>query len=119
MGTAIPYLSWHLALPVHTHTHTFTPRTSHHRASLVAQSVKSLTAVQETWVQPLSWKIPWRRKWQPIPVFLPGESQGRRSLVGYSLRVTRVRHDWPPTTMHERCRDSERFHLRKEKHPKL
>ena len=31
-------------------------------------------------------KIPWRRKWQPIPVFLPGESHGRRSLVGYSPR---------------------------------
>ena len=27
----------------------------------------------------------WRRKWQPTPVFLPGESQGRRSLVGCSL----------------------------------
>ena len=29
-------------------------------------------------------KISWRRKWQPTPVFLPRESQGRRSLVGYS-----------------------------------
>ena len=29
-------------------------------------------------------KTPWRRKWQPIPVFLPGESHGQRSLVGYS-----------------------------------
>ena len=29
-------------------------------------------------------KIPWRRKWQPTPVFLPGESHGQRSLVGYS-----------------------------------
>ena len=29
-------------------------------------------------------KIPWRRKWQPIPVFLPGKSHGQRSLVGYS-----------------------------------
>ena len=28
-------------------------------------------------------KILWRRKWQPIPVFLPGESHGQRSLVGY------------------------------------
>ena len=28
-------------------------------------------------------KIPWRRKWQPSPVFLPGESHGQRSLVGY------------------------------------
>ena len=33
-----------------------------------------------------SWvgKIPWRRKWHPTPVFLPGESYGRRSLVGCS-----------------------------------
>ena len=29
-------------------------------------------------------KIPWRRKWQPIPVFLSGESHGQRSLAGYS-----------------------------------
>ena len=29
-------------------------------------------------------KIPWRREWQPPPVFLPGESYGQRSLEGYS-----------------------------------
>jgi len=29
-------------------------------------------------------KIPWSRPWQPTPVFLPGESQGQRNLVGYS-----------------------------------
>jgi len=29
-------------------------------------------------------KIPWRRKWQPIPVLLPGKSHGRRGLAGYS-----------------------------------
>ena len=29
-------------------------------------------------------RFPWRRKWQPTPVFLPGESHGQRSLVGYS-----------------------------------
>ena len=29
-------------------------------------------------------KIPWRRVWQPTPVFLPGESYGQRCLVGYS-----------------------------------
>ena len=34
----------------------------------------------DSWVR----KIPWRRKWQPIPVFLPGESYGQRSLAGYS-----------------------------------
>ena len=31
-------------------------------------------------------KIPWRRVWQPTPVFLPGESHGQRSLEGYSPR---------------------------------
>ena len=34
----------------------------------------------DPWVR----KIPWRRKWQPTPVFLPGEYRGLRSLVGYS-----------------------------------
>ena len=29
-------------------------------------------------------KIPWRRKWQPTPIFLPGKSRGQRSLAGYS-----------------------------------
>ena len=29
-------------------------------------------------------KIPWRRKWQPTPVFLPEKSHGQRSLEGYS-----------------------------------
>ena len=28
--------------------------------------------------------MPWRRAWQPSPVFLPGESHGQRSLAGYS-----------------------------------
>ena len=36
----------------------------------------------------------WRRKWQPTPVFLPGESQGWWSLVGYCLWGHRVRYDW-------------------------
>ena len=34
-------------------------------------------------------KIPWRREWQPTPVFLPGESHGQRSLVSYSPRGRR------------------------------
>ena len=33
---------------------------------------------------PKASKIPWRRAWQPIPAFLPGESHGLRNLVGYS-----------------------------------
>ena len=36
----------------------------------------------------------WRRKWQPTPVFLPGESQGRGSLVGCHLWGRRVGHNW-------------------------
>ena len=39
-------------------------------------------------------KIPWRRTWQPTPVFLPGESHPQRSLAAYSLWVLRVGHDW-------------------------
>ena len=106
------------------------------RTSLVAQTVKRLSTMQETRVRALDWedplgkemaihsstiawkiswteepgrlqsmesqrvghdwvtslhrfdpwvrKIPWSRAWQPTPVFLPGESHGRRSLVGYS-----------------------------------
>ena len=39
-------------------------------------------------------KMSWRRKWQPIPVFLSGESHGQRSLVDYSpWDLKRVRQD--------------------------
>ena len=39
-------------------------------------------------------KIPWRREWQPTPIFLPGESHGRRSQTGYSPWGRRVTHNW-------------------------
>ena len=48
--------------------------------------VKNLPAVQETkrhGIDPWAMKIPWRKAWQPTPVFLPGESHGQRSLEGY------------------------------------
>ena len=48
--------------------------------------VKRLPTMQETWVRSLGRKIPWRRKWQPTPAFLPRKSRGWRSLVGYSPR---------------------------------
>ena len=51
----------------------------------MAQGVKSLPAMQQKGFDPWVRKIPWRRKWQPTPVFLPGKSHGWRSLVGYSL----------------------------------
>ena len=44
--------------------------------------VKNLLAVQEAWVQSLGQEDPWRREWEPTPVFLPGESHGQRSVVG-------------------------------------
>ena len=43
------------------------------------QSMGSLTSLS------LFTFMHWRRKWQPTPVFLPGESQGRGSLVGFRL----------------------------------
>ena len=47
--------------------------------------VKNLPARQETWVQPLGQEDPLeKRKWQPTPVFVPGEFHGQRSLAGYS-----------------------------------
>ena len=57
---------------------------AHLGASVVAQMVKILPAMQETWVQSLARKVPWRRKRQPTPVFLPGEFHAKRGLVGYS-----------------------------------
>ena len=54
-------------------------------ASLVAQMVKNLPAMWETWVWSLGWEdSPGEGKWLPTPVFLPGEFRGQRSLVGYS-----------------------------------
>ena len=50
----------------------------------MAQTVKHLSTIWETWVQSLGQEVPWRRKWQSTPVPLPGKSYGQRSLVGYS-----------------------------------
>ena len=44
----------------------------------------------DPWVR----KIPWRREWQPIPVFLPGESLGQRNLLCQSMGSQRFGHDW-------------------------
>ena len=48
--------------------------------------VKNLPAMWETWVRSLGWEDPLEEAWQPTPVFLPGESHGQRSQVGYSPR---------------------------------
>ena len=56
------------------------------------QSMGSIQ-VRQDWTTSLSLFIfmHWRRKWQPTPVFLPGESRGRGSLVGCRLGVTQSR----------------------------
>ena len=66
-----------------------------HWTFLVAQMVKNPPANAgnpglDPWVR----KILWRRKWQPTPVFLPGEFHEQRSLTGHSPWSHRVRHDW-------------------------
>ena len=45
--------------------------------------VKNLSAMQETGIDLWFGKVPWKRKWHPTPVLLPGKSHGHRSLVGY------------------------------------
>ena len=89
-------------LHTHTHTHTHT-----HRALLFTLTFKSNHLLPwwfngrecacqcsrhglDPWVR----KIPWRRKWQPTPVYLPGKSLGKRRLAGYCpWGHKRVRHD--------------------------
>ena len=58
------------------------------RAFLVSQMVKNISAcnVRDTGLILWVGKIPWNRKWQPIPVFLSGKYHGQRSLESYSPR---------------------------------
>ena len=51
---------------------------------LVAQMIKNLPTMQETQVDPWDRKIPWRRAWQPTPVFLPEKSHEQRNLAACS-----------------------------------
>ena len=51
---------------------------------MVAQTVKRLPAMWETWVRSLGRENPQSRKWQPTPVLLPAKTLGWRSLIGYS-----------------------------------
>ena len=49
-------------------------------------------------------KMPWRRKWQPTPVFLPGKCHGQRGLAGYSPRgCKRVGHHLATTNKEFLC----------------
>ena len=50
----------------------------------MAQIVKNLAAMQETWVLSLGGEDSLEREWQSTPVFLSGKSYGQRRLAGYS-----------------------------------
>ena len=59
-------------------------------------------------------KIPWRRKWQPIPVFLPGKSHGQRRLAGYSpwdLKSQTQLNDWAHMLLSLSCSESWLFKI--------
>ena len=56
-----------------------------HRLSWWLSDKESVCQYRRHRFDPWVGKIPWRRKWQPTPVFLPGESHGQRGLSGYSL----------------------------------
>ena len=57
---------------------------SYSQISLVAQMVKNLPAMQETWVRLLGLEEPLEESMQSTPVFLPGEFHGQRNMAGYS-----------------------------------
>ena len=63
----------------------------------------------DPWVREISWK----KKWQPIPVFLLGKSNGQRSLAGYSPWDPRVRHNWVTkhNTISRWLLDVESYHM--------
>ena len=71
-----------------------TCRVTYRVSSHVAQTVSVCLQYRNPGFDPWVRKIPWRRKWQPTPVFLPGKFHGWRSLVGYpSMGRQRVGHD--------------------------
>ena len=59
-----------------------------------------------SWVR----KIPWRREGQPTPVFLPEESHGQGSLVGYNPWGHSVGHNWVTDTHIDTCTPTGRLH---------
>ena len=56
--------------------------------------VKNLLTMQETWVRFLGQENPLAERMAPTPVFLPGESHGQSSMVGYNPWSCKVRHNW-------------------------
>ena len=56
---------------------------------MMAQQIKNSPAVRRhkrCWFDLWAGKIPWRKKWQPTPVFFPGKFHGQRGLGGYNQK---------------------------------
>ena len=64
------------------------------RGTYGKESTSQCRRCKRQWSDPWMGKIPWRRKWHPSPVCLPGESHGQRSLLGY--------RPWGPSRVHDR-----------------
>ena len=60
----------------------------------MSQMVKSPPAMRETWVRSQVRKIPWKREWLPMPVFLSGESQREEPVGLQSMGSQRVDTTW-------------------------
>ena len=69
---------------IHTHTHTHTYIYGTEGYVCVAQMERICLQCKRRGFNLWVGKIPWRRKWQPTLVFLPGEFHGQRNLAGYS-----------------------------------
>ena len=75
--------------------HGFNPISFSHQGCPVAQMVKNPLQCGRPGFDPWVGKIPWRKAWQPTPVFLPGESPWTKEPGGLqSLGLWRVRQDW-------------------------
>ena len=67
---------------------------SHHQLPWYLKQQRILLQCGRPRFYPWVRKIPWRREWQPTPVFLPRKFHGQRNLVGLqSMGLQRVRHD--------------------------
>ena len=69
------------------------------KISHVAQTVKRLSTIRDTWVRSLGREDPLEKEMATRSSILPGKSHGQRSLVGYSPWGHRVGHDWE-TSIH-------------------
>ena len=81
-------------------------------ASRVVPAAKNLTVSagrhKRCWFRLCVGNIPWSRKWQHAPVFLPRKLHGQRRLAGYSPRGCRAGHDW--VTEHRHTHSAHKVH---------